>query len=131
MSEIKLLDALATYSPSQIAQLRSILRGPRYILTFNATQNWSLDDGLYQDLTLTTTTDFTIKYPSGVTIGETAFIYIRHNIAGTKNLSFDSQFKTASGAAIALSTTLYSVDRLMFFFDTATTCTVTITKDIK
>jgi hypothetical protein len=131
MPEIKLLDSLATYSPAQIAQLRSILRGPRYILTFNATQNWSLYNGLYQDLTLTTTTDFTIKYPSGVTIGETAFIYIRHNIAGTKILSFDSQFKTAGGASIDLSTGLYAVDRLMFFFDTGSTCTVTATKDIK
>lgn len=131
MLEIKLLDALASYSPAQIAQFRLLMRGAKYSLTFNAVQNWDLANGLYQELILTTTTDFTIKYPSNVIVGETAFMYIRHNIAGTKILSFDSEFKTAGGAAISLSTGLYAVDRLMFFFDSLTTCTVTATKDIK
>ena len=129
MSEIKLLDALATYSPSQIAELRSILRGSKYTLTFNATQNWDLNNGLYQ--ILTATNNFTLNMPSNITEGETAFIYLTQDGVGSRLITLASGFKTAGGTGITLSTVAGSIDRLMFFFNTTTTCTVTITKDIQ
>lgn len=111
------------------AQARLILRRAKNVLTFSSTQNWDLNDGLYH--TLTATGDFTLNLPSNIAEGETAFIYVTQDGTGSRILTLASGYETAGGAAIVLSTAANAVDRLMFFFDTATTCTVTITKDIK
>jgi len=129
MSDVKLLDALATYSPAQIAQLRSILRVSKYTLTFNTTQNWDLANGLYQ--TLTVTNNFTLNLPSNIVEGETAFIYVTQDGTGSRLITLASGFKTAGGTGITLSTAAGAIDRLMLFFNTSTTCTITVTKDIK
>lgn len=110
-----------------IAQARLMLRKAKYALTFSTSQNWDLDNGLYQ--VLTATNNFTLNFPSNAAEGETAFIYLTHNSAYTLTLA--SGFKTPGGNPIVLSTGTGAVDRLMFFFDTDTTCTVTILQDIK
>lgn len=110
-----------------IAQARLMLRKAKYALTFSTSQNWDLDNGLYQ--VLTATNNFTLNFPSNAAEGETAFIYLTHNSAYTLTLA--SGFKTPGGNPIVLSTGTGAVDRLMFFFDTDITCTVTILQDIK
>lgn len=129
MPEIKLLDALTTYTATQIAQLRLILRKSKYTLIFNSSQNWNLDNGLYQNLTVTN--NFTLNFPSGASEGETAFMYVTQDATGSRILTLDSAFKTPGGSTIVLSTAANSIDRLMFFFHSDIACTVTITKDIK
>jgi hypothetical protein len=115
-------------TPSTLRGLRQVLRQNKNVLTFNGTQNWNLADGLYH--TLTATGNFTLQFPSNVTEGETAFIYV--TLSGANRIiSFASGFRAPGGpSSITLSTADGSVDRLEFFFDTATTATVTITKGI-
>lgn len=111
------------------AQARLILRKAKNVLTFASTQNWDLNNGLYH--TLTATGNFTLNLPSNIAEGETAFIYVKQDGTGSRILSLGAGYHTPGGAAIELTTTPNAVDRLMFFFDTATTCTVTVTKNIK
>lgn len=111
------------------AQARLILRKAKNVLTFNATQNWDLNSGLYH--TLTATGNFTLNLPSNIAEGETAFIYVKQDGTGSRILTLASGYQTPGGTQLVLSTTANAVDRLMFFFDTSSTCTATITKDIK
>lgn len=109
-------------------QARLLLRNDKYALTFNANQFWNLDNGLYQ--TLTATGNFTLNLPSNFIAGETAFIYVKQDGTGSRILSLATGFQTPGGTAITLSTAANAVDRLMFFFDTDYSCTVSITKNI-
>jgi hypothetical protein len=82
-------------------------------------------------INITDTTSFTLNMPSNIIEGETAFIYVKQGSLGSKVLTLASGYQTSGGLQPVLSTAADAVDRLMFFFDTATTCTVTLTKDIK
>lgn len=131
MSAGTIKGAVSTGAPVDLtrAQARLILRGTKYALTFSGTQNWDLNNGLYH--TLTATGNFTLNLPSNIAEGETAFIYVKQDGTGSRILTLASGYQTPGGTQLVLSTTANAVDRLMFFFDTASTCTVTITKDIK
>lgn len=117
---------LAAMTP---AQARLVLRRAKNALTFNVAQAWDLNNGLYQ--TLGVTNNFTLGFPANAAEGETAFLYVTQDGVGGRTITFNSAFKFPGGTAPTLSATNGAVDRLEFFFHSATQATVTITKDIK
>lgn len=122
--------AVSAGSPVDLtpAQARLILRRTKHTLAFNASQDWNLADGLYH--VLSATSSFTLNFPSGAAEGETAFVYVTQAVGGSV-VTFGGGFQAPGGIlSITLTAAAGAVDRLEFFFDTATTATVTIAKGI-
>jgi hypothetical protein len=111
------------------AQARQILRRAKHTLVFAASQNWDLANGLFQEVTVTS--NFTLNFPANVTEGDSAFLYIRQNATGGRTITWNASFRFAGGTAPTLSTAANAVDRVEFFFHSATQATVTITRDIR
>jgi len=107
------------------ADVRLMLRRPHSALAYAGTINWNVSDGLFR--TITATGNFTLNFPTGVVQGESVFIYVNSTAAAT--LTLGSGFQVPAGSPATLSGS-GKKDRLEFFFDTTTTATVTITKDI-
>lgn len=111
------------------AQARLILRRDKNVLAFNATQNWDIAQALYHRLTATS--NFTLNFPTNVVEGETAFMYVTQDNIGGRQITFGPGFQAPGGiSTMQLSAAANAVDRLEFFFDSATTCTVTMAKGI-
>jgi hypothetical protein len=107
-------------------QVRGLLRIIAPDTTFASTIDWSIEDGVSRRLAANG--NFTLNFPTGVvTAGETVLWYITPLVAST--ITLGSGYQVPAGHSITLSGA-GKKDRLLMFFDTATTCTVIITKDI-
>jgi hypothetical protein len=75
--------------------------------------------------------NFTLNFPTGVTPGETCFLYVLKNDSGVNayTLTFASGYQTPYGLRLPPASGL-TKDRYEMFFDTATTATLTITSNI-
>ena len=115
---------LAALTPQEA---RLVARRERFVLpnTGNGgTVSWDLANGIYQSVVYTgpNTGVFTLAFPSNVTAGEYADIYVQGDLAG---IALGSGFELCGGGAPSLATT-GTKHRLEIFFDTDTSATVTI-----
>lgn len=124
-----------TGSPEDLTpkQARKVLRRAAFtIATPGSSYTLDITDGLFQSATLTT--NWTLNFPTVTPEpGETVFIYVKQpSSGGPYTLTLGSGFEAPGGrSTIVLSTTNNAKDRIEIFFDSTTTATVSITKDIK
>lgn len=116
-----------------IVQARKLLRRAMYtISTPGSSYTLDVTNGLYQKTTLTA--NWTLVFPTTTPeAGESVFLYVKQPASGgPRTLTLDTGFQAPGGrSSIVLSTAANAVDRLELFFDSTSTATVTITKDIK
>ena len=115
-------------SSVNIAASRLALRKAVNPIAPAATIDWDLDNGLVQTITGQTGA-WTLNFPSNAAAGETAIIYVDHDGTGVTLGGGAGTLESAGGAGITLGSGT-GKDRIEFFFDTATTATVSVTTEI-
>ncbi len=113
-----------------INDARLTLRRNKYTIpTTNGTYTLDLASGLFQQVNLTG--NWTLGFPTSVTAGETCFIYVV-NDSTPRSITLGSGYQVPGGSgSFNLTQTANAKDRIELFFDTTTTATTTISKDIK
>lgn len=106
----------------------TLRRGKFSIPQTSGTYTLNLSSGLFQQVALSG--DFTLGFPTGVTPGDTCFLYVT-TASGYYNFTLASGFQTPGGAQLHTSSGINGKDRFEMFFDTTTTATVTMSKGIQ
>lgn len=78
--------------------------------TANATGSTTLDFATYQNFVLTLTGNVTLDNPTTEAVGQSGFIVIIQDATGGRTVSLGSDFLTANGAGIALSSAASTTD---------------------
>ena len=78
--------------------------------TANATGSTTLDFSTYQNFVLTLTGNVTLANPTTEAVGQSGFIVLVQDATGGRTLSLGSDFLTANGAGIALSSAASGID---------------------
>ena len=115
------------YTQQSPADMRLALRKVPNVLSFNATQNWDLANGLIH--TLTATGNFTLNLPSNAAIGESGVLYVTQDGTGSRVITLASGFKAPAGASIVLSTGANKVDRIEYYVRDTSVIDLSLTKD--
>lgn len=136
---VKARKTAGTGSPEDLSILdtRLLLRRSKFsIPNTSGSYTLSLASGLFQEVTLSGA--MTLNFPSSVTPGETAFIYVLKNINVSGDFVLGSGFQTPGGVTLHNSyntgsgiTSSGTKDRYEMFFDSTSTATVTMSKNIK
>ena len=87
--------------------------------TANATGSTTLDFDLYQNFVLTFTGNVTLANPSTESVGQSGIIMIIQDGTGSRTLSLGTDYETAGGAGLTISTAASSVDILPYFVQSA------------
>ena len=87
--------------------------------TANATGSTTLDFDLYQNFVLTFTGNVTLANPSTESVGQSGIIMIIQDGTGSRTLSLGTDYETAGGAGLTISTAASSVDILPYFVQAA------------
>jgi hypothetical protein len=78
--------------------------------TANATGSTTLDFSTYQNFVLTLTGNVTLDNPTTEAVGQSGFIVLVQDATGGRTVSLGSDFLTANGAGIALSSAASTTD---------------------
>ena len=78
--------------------------------TANATGSTTLDFATYQNFVLTLTGNVTLANPTTEAVGQSGFIVLIQDATGGRTVSLGSDFLTANGAGIALSSAASGID---------------------
>ena len=78
--------------------------------TANATGSTTLDFSTYQNFVLTLTGNVTLANPTTEAVGQSGFIVLAQDATGGRTVSLGSDFLTANGAGIALSSAASGID---------------------
>lgn len=78
--------------------------------TASVTGNTTLDFGTYQNFVLTLTGALTLDNPATEVVGQSGFIVFTQDATGGRTVSLGTEYKTANGSGITLSTAANSVD---------------------
>lgn len=78
--------------------------------TSSITGSTTLDFSLYQNFVLTLTGSVTLDNPTTETTGQSGFIVMIQDGTGSRTVALGSQYKTAGGAGLTLSTVASSID---------------------
>ena len=78
--------------------------------TANATGSTTLDFSTYQNFVLTLTGNVTLDNPTTEAVGQSGFIVLIQDATGGRTVSLGSDFLTANGAGIALSSAASTTD---------------------
>ena len=76
----------------------------------NVTGSVTVDMSSYQNFVYTLTGNTTLANPTTEVVGQTGFFVFIQDGTGSRTLSLGTQFKTAGGAGITLSSTAGSID---------------------
>ena len=87
--------------------------------TANATGSTTLDFDLYQNFVLTFTGNVTLANPTTESVGQSGIIMIIQDGTGSRTLSLGTDYETAGGAGLTISTAASSVDILPYFVQSA------------
>ena len=87
--------------------------------TANATGSTTLDFDLYQNFVLTFTGNVTLANPSTEAVGQAGVIMIIQDGTGSRTLSLGTDYETAGGSGITISTGANDVDILPYFVQSA------------
>ena len=87
--------------------------------TANATGSTTLDFDLYQNFVLTFTGNVTLANPSTESVGQSGIIMIIQDGTGSRTLSLGTDYETAGGSGLTISTAASSVDILPYFVQSA------------
>ena len=87
--------------------------------------------GVSSQFELTTTQNFTLSNPTGQISGQRGFIVITQDATGSRILTLDSNYKTAGGTGITLTTTASAVDIIRYEVISPTLILVELVADIK
>ena len=90
------------------------LRGSTNTDTTNS-GNITLDFDTYQNFVLTFTGNVTFDNPSTVSVGQSGIIVIIQDGTGSRTLSLGTDFETAGGAGLTISTAASAVDVIPYF----------------
>ena len=74
------------------------------------TGNITLDFGAYQNFVLTLTGNVTLDNPTTETLGQTGFLVLIQDATGSRTVSLGSQYLTAGGSGLTLSTAANAID---------------------
>ncbi len=74
------------------------------------TGNITLDFGTYQNFVLTLTGNVTLDNPTTETLGQTGFLVLIQDATGSRTVSLGSQYLTAGGSGLTLSTAANAID---------------------
>lgn len=83
------------------------------------------------NFSLATTQNFTLSNPTGLTPGQKGIITITQDATGSRLITLDTNYDTAGGAGITLTTTASAVDVLKYEVISATSVLVELIADIK
>ena len=83
--------------------------------TANATGSTTLDLDLYQNFVLTFTGNVTLANPSTESVGQSGVIVIIQDGTGSRTLSLGTDYETAGGSGLTISTAANSVDVIPYF----------------
>jgi hypothetical protein len=83
--------------------------------TANATGSTTLDFDLYQNFVLTLTGNLTLANPSTESVGQSGVIVIIQDGTGSRTLSLGTDYETAGGAGLTISTAANAVDVIPYF----------------
>ena len=83
--------------------------------TANATGSTTLDFDTYQNFVLTATGNVTLANPSTESIGQSGVIILIQDGTGSRTLSLGTDYETAGGAGLTISTGANSVDVIPYF----------------
>ena len=87
--------------------------------TANATGSTTLDFDLYQNFVLTFTGNVTLANPSTEAVGQAGVIMIIQDGTGSRTLSLGTDYETAGGSGITISTGANDIDILPYFVQSA------------
>jgi hypothetical protein len=74
------------------------------------TGNITLDFSTYQNFVLTLTGNVTLDNPTTETLGQTGFLVLIQDATGSRTVSLGSQYLTAGGSGLTLSTAANAID---------------------
>jgi len=78
--------------------------------TANASGSTTLDFATYQNFVLTLTGNVTLANPTTEAVGQSGFIVFIQDGTGSRTVSLGTDYETASGAGLSLSTTASTTD---------------------
>lgn len=78
--------------------------------TANASGSTTLDFATYQNFVLTLTGNVTLANPTTEAVGQSGFIVLIQDGTGSRTVSLGTDYETASGAGLSLSTTASTTD---------------------
>ena len=83
--------------------------------TANATGSTTLDFDTYQNFVLTATGNITLANPSTESVGQSGIIVLIQDGTGSRTLSLGTDYETAGGAGLTISTAASAVDVIPYF----------------
>ena len=98
-------------------------------LTDGATISWDMSTGI--DFTVTLAGNRTLANPTNLKVGKKGRLRVVQNSAGSKTLSYSSDYEFSGGTAPVLSTTANAQDVLYYDVISSTRIVLSILKDVK
>lgn len=83
--------------------------------TANASGSTTLDFATYQNFVLTLTGNVTLANPTTEAVGQSGFIVFIQDGTGSRTVSLGTDYETASGAGLTLSTAASTTDTVPYF----------------